>query len=322
MAVLTSNGEPRFDRVRFVMGDAGLEASSGIMDSLYERGLRRTTRCGTTDQLYDALDSDIVDVLMYDYDLLGNDFVEVMQSIRRKQHGRNPFLVIVATVRDSAFDTVRRLIAAGVDDLIRKPISVDRVFGSLNSFAVKRKPFTASYSYIGPTRRLTRRPDEAPSQLIRVPNTLRSRAIEGVSDEELEPMVANAVAVLADKRIESYGVEINITCARVAEIYPGAIESHEDQLEVRTSLNRMEIVADDLRNNCADTPFSRVADLATMLIAVSQRIGKKPMGRALVEVQLLDKLALAIRRALSTERQSVNVMQEISSIVANYTRLN
>jgi DNA-binding response OmpR family regulator len=322
MAVLSNFGEPHFDRVRFVMGDAGGDASAGVINSLQDRGLSRTLRCGTTDQLYDALDAEIVDVLMYDYDLLGPDFVDVMQSIRRKQRGRNPFLIIVATVRDSAFDTVRRLISAGVDDLIRKPVSVDRVFGSLNAFAVKRKPFTASYSYIGPTRRMTRRAGEAPSQLIRVPNTLRSRAIEGVSDAELEQMVSTAVAVLSDKRIESYGIELNLMCGRVAEIYAGAAESHEDQLEVRTTLNRMELVADDLRNNCRETPFSRVADLATMLIAISQRVSRKPVGKALVEVQLLDKLALAIRRALSTERQSVNVMQEITSIVANYTRLN
>jgi len=314
--------QPRYDRMRMVIGEANSANSSAIKDSLFARGIRQVVTCSGTDHLYDALDTEIVDLLLYDYDLLGNDFVEVMQRIRRKARGKNPFVIIVATVKDSAVETVRRLISAGVDDLIRKPVSVDRVFGSLNAFAVKRKPFTASYSYIGPTRRMTRRAGEAPSQLIRVPNTLRSRAIEGVSDAELEQMVSTAVAVLSDKRIESYGIELNLMCGRVAEIYAGAAESHEDQLEVRTTLNRMELVADDLRNNCRETPFSRVADLATMLIAISQRVSRKPVGKALVEVQLLDKLALAIRRALSTERQSVNVMQEITSIVANYTRLN
>ena len=183
-----------------------------MLNSLYARGMRKAVNLGKQDRLFDALDAEICDVLMYDYDLLSKDFVDVMQRIRRKVHGKNPFLIIIATVRDSAFDTVRQLISAGVDDLIRKPVSIDRLFESLNTFTQKRKPFVVSYDYVGPTRRLGRRGSagsggvsQSPAQLIRVPNTLRSRAVEGVSDAELEQIVNNAVASIEEKRLESYG---------------------------------------------------------------------------------------------------------------------
>src|SRR5579862_9518047 len=225
--------QPRYDRMRMVVGESDSSHSSAIKDSLYGRGIRQVVTCNATDHLFEALDSEIVDLLLYDYDLLGNDFVSVMQSIRRKARGKNPFVIIVATVKDSAVETVRRLISAGVDDLIRKPVSVDRLFESFGNFSQKRKPFIVSYDYVGPTRRIGRRGDEYAGQTIRVPNTLRSRALEGVSDLELQRMVDNAVSSLGDKQIESCGIEIDILAKRVTEGYGSAANSHEDEQDIR-----------------------------------------------------------------------------------------
>ena len=311
--------QPRYDRLRMVVGEASATGSAAIKESLYSRGIRQVTTCSGTDHLFAALDNEIVDLLLYDYDLLGDEFVEVMQRIRRKARGKNPFVIIVATVRDSAVETVRRLISAGVDDLIRKPVSVDRLFESFGNFSQKRKPFIVSYDYVGPTRRIGRRNGDQPGQLIRVPNTLRSRALEGVSDLDLQRMVDNAVASLGDKQIESCGVEIDILGKRIAEGYGQMASSHEEEQDIKGALHRLEVVADDLRTRARGTPSERVADLATMLLAITQRVLKAPTGRAAVEVQLLAKLSSAIRRALLVERNSVDVMQEIASTVASFT---
>jgi DNA-binding response OmpR family regulator len=323
MAELTAGAAPRFDRVRFVMGDSDSDAT-GVMDTLHSRGLRRTVSCNAKEQLFEALNSEIVDVLMYDYDLLSHDFVDVIQSIRRKVHGKNPFLIVIATVRDSAFDTVRQLFRAGVDDLIRKPVSTDRLFESLNTFTRKRQPFLVSYDYVGPTRRSRAKGAASPdrTQLIRVPNTLRSRAVEGASDAELERIVTTAVARIDNKRIESCGVEVEILAQELTETYTKPSDDNDVYLETRGALHRIELIADDLRERCKDSSMARVGDLATMLIAITQRILRKPHGRALVEIQLLGKLAIAIRRAVSVERDSVRVMQEIATTIATYTRQN
>lgn len=319
-----ANGAPRYDRVRLVMGDSDLASVAGIEGGFHQRGLRRTWQCSSLDHLYDTLDAEIVDVLMYDYDLLGDEYVDAMQRIRRSVRGRNPFLIIVATVRDSAFETVKRLMRAGVDDLIRKPISMDRVFGSLEGLAAKRKPFRVSYNYVGPTHRMRDRPAGLTPDVIRVPNTLRSRAIEGVSDEEIERTVATAVARLDEKRYEAYGSEISDLTARIAELHGATVKesTREGEQELKSTLRQLESVADDLRERCRNSEFARVGDLATMLIAIAQRMVRKSATQAAVEVQLLEKLAQAIHRALSVERHSVNVMQEIASTVARFTRLN
>ena len=212
-------GQPRYDRLRLVVGEGDSASSSSIKDTLGTRGIRRVVTCNGTDNLYDALDTEIVDLLLYDYDMLGPDFVEVMQRIRRKARGKNPFVIIVATVQDfggrdrAAADQRRRGRSDPQAGLGRSPLRQP------GNFSAKRKPFVVSYDYVGPTRRLGRRAEEAPDQLIRVPNTLRSRAIEGVSDIDLQRMVDSAVASLDGKQLNSCGIEIDMLSQRVADAY-------------------------------------------------------------------------------------------------------
>ena len=102
----------------------------------------------------------------------------------------------------------------------------------------------------------------------------------------------------------------------------GTGATHEDRQDVRGALFRIEAVADDLRRRSAGTQFERIGDLATMLIALAQRVLRAQEGVSTVEIQLLVKLSAAIRRALSVERHSVDVMREISQTIANFTKTN
>jgi CheY-like chemotaxis protein len=299
--------------------DSGLSASIG--QAMAARGLKRLVTCSAADNLYEALDAEIVDVLVFDYDLLGADFATVMQRIRRNGRGRNPFVVIIATISDSQPETVQRLIGSGIDDLIRKPFSIDRLFESVAGFAQDRKPFFISYNYVGPTRRSGHRAVEPANQILRVPNTLRGRAVENVSDEELEQIVTKAVRGLDEKQLESCGIEIDQLAASISQNM-GTGATHEDRQDVRGALFRIEAVADDLRRRSAGTQFERIGDLATMLIALAQRVLRAQEGVSTVEIQLLVKLSAAIRRALSVERHSVDVMREISQTIANFTKTN
>ena len=91
---------PHYDRLRMVLGESDPAMSASMGQSLRNRGIRQLQTCTGTDQLFNSLDSEIVDLLVYDYDMLGNDFIDVMQRIRRKARGKNPFVIIVATVKD------------------------------------------------------------------------------------------------------------------------------------------------------------------------------------------------------------------------------
>jgi len=305
---------PSYERVRLVVGDSNPDFTLLKLVFL-ARGIRNIDTCVGSEQMTGAMDQNLVDLLLYDYDLPGGDFVEVMQGIRRKAYGRNPFVVVIAAVKDSDTETVRRLIDAGVDDLIRKPLSISRLVEGIDKFTLGRKPFAACRDYVGPTRRPTVRDHEDASGLIQVPNTLRSKIAENISDAELQRMLDVALIDLEDKRLESCGAEINYLAKRVTEDYGDPTKT----AEVDVALQRLMVVADDLYHRSDGTSSQQVANLAKMLRALTTRATQRAPGHAATEVQILSKLALAIRRALTVERHSVSLMQEIVGAVSGFT---
>ena len=124
---------------------------------------------------------------------------------------------------------------------------------------------------------------------------------------------------LDEKQLEACGIEIDVLADRVSDSL-GTGTTHEDAQGVRGSLYRIEVVADELRRRSRGTQFERVSELATMVIALTQRVLRARGPAAMVEVQLLVKLSAAIRRALSVERHSIDVMREITKTIANFTR--
>jgi DNA-binding response OmpR family regulator len=293
-----------------------------MTDHLRAQGVQQIASCnGSADRLFDALDEEIVDLLVYDFDLLGDSFVDVMQSVRRKVRGRNPFVIILATARVSAVDTVRRLVNAGVDDMLRKPVTNERLFESVSKFMHRRKPFTVSYDYVGPSVATEHRPQHSSEgPVIRVPNTMRSRAVEGVSEAEIQHLVETAVANLQEKQLVACGAEINFQAKQAVSAYEAARNNPAEIEKMRIVLQRMEQVADDLRQRCRGTQFERIGDLATMVVALTQRLQRVTTFRTAVDVQLVVKLAEAIRSALATERDSVGVMRDIAATIADYTK--
>ena len=311
---------PRFDRLHFVLGQEGAEADS-MSEHLRAQGVKQISSCnGNADRLFDALDAEIVDLLVYDFDLLGDSFVDVMQNVRKKVRGRNPFVIILATAKVSAVETVRRLVNAGVDDMLRKPVTNERLFESVSKFMHRRKPFTVSYDYVGPNIAVEHRPQQTASNpVIRVPNTMRSRAVEGVSEAELKHLVETAVANLEDKRLIACGAEIDFQAKLVVSSYESARNNPADIDKMRAALQRMIQVSDELRERCKGTQYERIGNLGTMVIALSQRLQRMTTFRTTVDIQLVVKLAEAIRGALATERDSVGVMRDIAATIANYT---
>jgi CheY-like chemotaxis protein len=311
---------PRYDRLHFAVGHSDLGEAAIVRDSLRGRGIQSVADCSGADRLFNALDADIIDLIVFDVDLLRDRFVEVMQMVRRKSRGLNPFTVIVATVDDTDTDTVRQLVKAGVDDMIARPVTGQRLLQSVASLMEPRKPFIVSHDYVGPSRRLDARAGRPSGEtMIRVPNTMRSRAIDNVSEDEIQRMVETAVSSMRDKQLMACGSEIDTLARLLADRYAAIQQAPERFEEARGILRRLEVVADELRSRCRGTQFERIGDLATMTLALTQRINRGNPGQAKIEVQLVGKLATAIMRALSVERESVGVMRDIADTIASYT---
>jgi len=310
---------PHYERLRVVVAGSDAETMASIEESLHERGIIEVVLCDSTERLHRALNNEIVDLLLYDYRVGDGKFADVMRRIRRKEIGQNPFVTVIAAIRDSKAETVRRLIEAGVDDLIRMPISIGRVFESIGNAARRRRPFVVTYDYVGPQRPTAKGNRRPTDKGAKVPNTLKSRAFDNVPEEEIRTMIQQAVHEMVGRQLENCGVEIDRLAKRVVDSY-ASIEGSDRNIAMRGTLSLVAAAASDLRHRARGTPLERVSGLAATLVPIAQRILDAPSGRAAVEVKLLSQLAAAVRVALSDESDSDPTIRAITDTIGNFAR--
>jgi CheY-like chemotaxis protein len=314
-------GEPHYERLRVALAHPSFEATALIKGALQDRGMLDVIPCDSAERLYRALDREIVDLLLCDYHMLNSRFVEVMQRIRRKEVGQNPFLTIIATIRDSKAETVRRLLDAGIDDLIRVPFSIDRVFESIGNSARRRRPFVVTYAYVGPLRAAAKGDRRSGDKGIKVPNTLKARAFDGVGETEVRALVERARDDMIERQLENCGIEMDRLAKRVVDSY-ASVEGSDRDFAMRGMVGQVAEAAHDFRHRAAGTRSEHVADLAASLIPITQRILEAPTGRAVVEVRLLSQLAAAVRVALTVEPDADPTIRAITDTVGNFARRN
>ena len=315
-----NNAAPNYERLRVVVGDGNPDTAAAITAALHLRGVTEVIQCYSTERLGRALDEQIIDLVIYDYHMLDDQFGPTMQRIRRKEMGRNPFVTIIATLREAKADTVRRLINAGVDDLISVPVSIDRIFESIEKSARRRRPFVVTHDYVGPARPgLRDLSREGVDICLAAPNTLRSRAFDGTPEDEILALVAAAVSHIVARQLETCGIEIDRLAHCVADGYD-ADHGWELTEAMRGDLGKMAEAANDLSHRAAGTASDCVSDLAAAFIPIARRILVAPTGRATVEVRLLSQLAAAVRMALSVDIDADSTIRAIADAVSGFSR--
>jgi DNA-binding response OmpR family regulator len=292
--------------------------SAGLRAALETFGIQNISYCKDTDAMLDRMDDGMVDLLLCHSDEVGESFPKVIQDIRRKSRGRNPFVIVIATVTDSTISEVKSLLDGGVDDLIRSPISSERLLAGIEKFTKQRKPFVASHDYVGPTRRSEKRDAADPTGLFEAPNSLHCKVMQNVSDDELQRMVDVGQFELGDRRLEATAIEID----KLAKIVKKRYTPEDGGEALAPLLARLSVLADDLFVKSSGTSFHQVGNLTKILASLVRRIDIKLPQPVTTDVELLNKLAQAIRRSVTVERHAVELMQEIIETVAGYTNPN
>lgn len=304
---------PKLSEIHMLLGEGNRDMRLSLKSALFTRGFREIDTCAMGDQIPERLNTRLVDLLIYDYALPGGDFFDNIQRIRRAAVGRNPFMVMIATLPNADASIVSRVLNSGVDDLIVKPMTFERLFDRIRGLTLRRRPFVAVRSYIGPTRRSTPRPDD--KDLIQVPNTLRAKMVEGATNADVQRIVETAAVGLKGKQSEATAYELERLMERVSEFFEGkASES-----DLKGDLNRMIMVGNDIRSQFVAAGANHLGDLAAMLVALAQRILADPAIRRMKELLLLTNLVAAIKRALTTESEAIETMREIATTIGGFT---
>lgn len=123
----------------------------------------------------------------YDFfiaELQGSEDVvcDLVNRVRHRRTGFNPFVVVLLTTWDLNADAVRAVLNSGADDLLARPYTIGQLQQRITGAIMSRKPFVVTSDYVGPSRRNgVRDPEEG--ELFDVPNLLRKR-IDQSDDRE------------------------------------------------------------------------------------------------------------------------------------------
>ena len=148
---------PRLDpamlkKATVYIGEKNYGARQQLRDLFIAQGLKQIVCHSTLSSLRDVIAELPPDLLIVSDDFDPGVF-DLVRAIRFHKLGDNPFMLISMMVNPSRRDVLTRAIEAGVDDIIIKPISAERVQERLRLVTFHRRPFIATDGYVGPERK-------------------------------------------------------------------------------------------------------------------------------------------------------------------------
>ncbi|MGF6495038.1 two-component system sensor histidine kinase EvgS [Luteibacter sp. 621] len=207
-----------------------------------------------------ALDAADYDLLLVDCHMPRMDGYEVAREVRRREQGTGRHLPIVAMTADARADQRERCLAAGMDDLLRKPIrleafhqSVSRWLGAASSVPVTSEARPATSPVID-TERMRRAfgSDENIATVIRAGAAATREALarfdEVIAGGDAESVagwihhVLGGVNVFGDSSVASEGETLELALREGASLdvdavarFAAHVETFTEQLEQHTA---------------------------------------------------------------------------------------
>ncbi|GAB6053630.1 hypothetical protein JCM17960_24500 [Magnetospira thiophila] len=240
----------------------------------------------------------------------------LIRDIRHHELGNDPFLVVVMMTWKPSAELVGKIINAGADDLLVKPLSAKQVIQRVGALIKNRKGFMVTSDYIGPDRRRDKgRPEEEGEEQIKpleVPNALRAKALGEASSAEIQQSINEALKSINSRKLEGHAVKVS---QLVADILPAYREGRVD-LTVRQKLHHLVFVAEDTARRLVDTEYSHVADLCNSLVQVSNDIYASWKDPNQKDLKLLEPISKAIETAFTGTPEQADMARQITDTVS------
>jgi DNA-binding NarL/FixJ family response regulator len=281
---------------------------------LFSRGFRRIVDAHDPSKLMESLDDPATDVLLCDISMRGIDFCDLVHRVRHHTLGLNPFILTIATTGDPTEQMVRRVINAGVDDLLIKPLSVDGLLERVGNLAKVRRPFVVTHDYIGPDRRRNARSDAASAELVEVPNPMRLKALGKADRNSLQQVIDVTARRLNEQKMSCYAVQIGFLVDRIVSYHRGISGSLP---EMESDLERLVYVGEDLTRRMGGTGYAHIVELINSLVALVRRM--QDQGEpAKSDLDVLTNLTQAIRKGFAAGPRTVELAHEITDAVKEF----
>jgi DNA-binding response OmpR family regulator len=200
-----------------------------VKSTLLGIGFGTVSECGTAGAARHTVGSTEFDLLIVDLDHEGEAVCDIINDIRHARLGNNPFVTIIGLSHSPAEAVINKVLDAGTDDLVRKPISAKLLSERITNLIQNRKDFVATSDYVGPQRSNGVRPETEAAAKVEVPNRLRDkvsgakkRGSDGKVDENAIQRAAEAVNL---QRLSGLVLLIINQSAQLEEVVAGGANS-------------------------------------------------------------------------------------------------
>lgn len=303
--------QERFDKVTVVIADPDHKARTVAKQTLIKAGFRKILTGHNLAFVKQSFDVEMPELLIAETNLPDGDFAEFVNDLRHHKVGNNPFLVVSALAANPTPELVKKVIQAGADDLLSKPFDVPTLMRRVGRLIHQRKPFVVTGDYVGPTRQAKSQKEANAEQFV-PPNTLKARALNEGSVDEVQAMVDAAIQSVNTKALESHADDIN----ELVSIVSPRLATGQVDATARLCLDRLRYAAEDANRRLDGTQYDHVSELCQSLLGIVNNIrnsGGMPESR---DVQLLPPLNKAIQLGFDKNADVVTARQITQAILA------
>ena len=140
----------RFDDVKILLVDDSETMSCMIGGVLRALGSGRVLTAANGLAALDIVTREFVDLVITDWRMQPIDGLELVRRLRSGEAQRDRFVPIIMLTAYTEPERVTEALAAGVSDILVKPVTVDLLCKRLTRLIESPRPFIKTKSYFGP----------------------------------------------------------------------------------------------------------------------------------------------------------------------------
>ncbi len=275
-----------YDTVQTLLVDQNHSVRQLIVSALWSVGIRNVIPCkhvGEVDKILGTQQRDI-DLVIVNVDGDRDGTLEAVRNIRGARLGSNPFLVIMAHTWNPSVGITQPTLDSGTDDLIVAPLSAQILIDRIGNMVKNRKKFVATMSYMGPERRGSGRPEADELPAIKVPNSLRHKAVNDESASAENGAIERALHTVHTHRVYRVATLLSGETLELEE----TADRNPDRPISRRKLRQLAVLAAMAKRQIDSKKLVQLSRIGDSMVGVMDTImdNREPTGRDLEILRL------------------------------------
>ncbi|MBL8629851.1 MAG: response regulator transcription factor [Rhodospirillaceae bacterium] len=306
---------PRLDKeslkkITVYIGEKNYYERQQLRDMFKSQGLTQIVCHANLDAMKEVMMQVPPDLLVISDDF-DTDVFSAIRLIRNQKLGDNPFMLITMLVSANRPHSLKQAISIGVDDIIVKPLTTERIQERLRLVTFHRQPFIVTDDYLGPQRKNMEVTGRV--RRIAVLNTMLEKVNGREFDKNaLRDAVEGSLQEVLQAKLDSQSFRLGEVCERLITAYDTNLVTEDvqnDLIMLADVLGEAAGVAKKLRDNS--------------LAGLCEQLGENVRGIAdhyddvtPSEIDLIRKVTAAFKMAMNSGPAAVDEQPDSLDLAA------